>query len=55
MTGALIETTNLTVNLTSKPIEPSWIIEGKRVSRSSRGKTAAHALWSTVSRGARPR
>ena len=28
MSRALIETTNLTVNLTPRPIEPSWIIEG---------------------------
>jgi uncharacterized protein len=29
MSRALIETTNLTVNLTPRPIESSWIIEGK--------------------------
>jgi uncharacterized protein len=29
MSRALIETTNLTVNLTPRPIEQSWIIEGK--------------------------
>jgi uncharacterized protein len=29
MSRALIETTNLAVNLTQRPIEPSWIIEGK--------------------------
>src|SRR5580658_6873782 len=29
MSRALIETTNLVVNLTPRPIEPSWIIEGK--------------------------
>jgi uncharacterized protein len=29
MTRALIETGNLAVNLTPRPIEPSWIIEGK--------------------------
>ena len=28
MPRALIETTNLVVNLTPRPIEPSWIIEG---------------------------
>jgi uncharacterized cupin superfamily protein len=28
MSHALIETTNLVVNLTPRPIEPSWIIEG---------------------------
>jgi uncharacterized protein len=28
MSRALIETTNLVVNLTPRPIEPSWIIEG---------------------------
>jgi uncharacterized protein len=31
---ALIETTNLVVNLTSRPIEPSWIIEGNPVAQS---------------------
>jgi len=30
---ALIETTNLVVNLTPKPIEPSWIIEGNPVAQ----------------------
>ena len=29
MSRALIETTNLAVNLTPRPIESSWIIEGK--------------------------
>jgi hypothetical protein len=29
MSRALIETGNLTVTLTPRPIEPSWIIEGK--------------------------
>jgi uncharacterized cupin superfamily protein len=29
MSRALIETTNLAVNLTPRPIEPSWIIVGK--------------------------
>ena len=28
MSRALIETTNLVVNLTPRPIDPSWIIEG---------------------------
>ena len=28
MSRSLIETTNLVVNLTPRPIEPSWIIEG---------------------------
>jgi uncharacterized cupin superfamily protein len=30
---ALIETTNLVVNLTPRPIEPSWIIEGNPVAQ----------------------
>jgi uncharacterized cupin superfamily protein len=29
MSRSLIETSNLVVNLTPRPIEPSWIIEGK--------------------------
>lgn len=29
MSRSLIETANLVVNLTPRPIEPSWIIEGK--------------------------
>jgi hypothetical protein len=29
MSRSLIETTSLVVNLTPRPIEPSWIIEGK--------------------------
>jgi uncharacterized cupin superfamily protein len=29
MSRTLIETSNLAVNLTPRPIEPSWIIEGK--------------------------
>ena len=35
MSRALIETTNLAVNLTPRPIEPSWIIEGKPDARGS--------------------
>ncbi len=33
MSHGLIETTNLVVNLTPKPIEPSWIIEGNPVAQ----------------------
>jgi hypothetical protein len=33
MSRALIETTNLVVNLTPKPIDPSWIIEGNPVAQ----------------------
>jgi uncharacterized cupin superfamily protein len=33
MPRSLIETTNLAVNLTPRPIEPSWIIEGNPVAQ----------------------
>ena len=33
MSRALIETGNLAVNLTPRPIEPSWIIEGNPVAQ----------------------
>ena len=33
MSLALIETANIVVNLTPKPIEPSWIIEGNPVAQ----------------------
>ena len=33
MSCTLIETTNLAVNLTPRPIEPSWIIEGNPVAQ----------------------
>jgi uncharacterized protein len=45
---ALIETTNLVVNLTPKPIEPSWIIEGNPVSRSHILSTSADGTASTI-------
>jgi uncharacterized protein len=41
MSRALIETGNLVVNLTPRPIEPSWIIEGNPA-----------AEWSVLSRSA---
>jgi hypothetical protein len=37
MSRGLIETTNLVINLTPKPIEPSWIIEGNPVAREEFG------------------
>ena len=41
MSRALIEIANTTVDLTPRPIEPSWIIEGK-----------PHATWSVLSKSA---
>jgi uncharacterized protein len=45
---ALIETTNLVVNLTPKPIEPSWIIEGNPVAQWCMLSKSADGLASTV-------
>ena len=45
---ALIETTNLVVNLTPKPIEPSWIIEGHPVAQWCVLSKSADGLASTV-------
>jgi uncharacterized cupin superfamily protein len=44
----LIETTNLVVNLTRRPIEPSWIIEGNPVARSCVLSQSADGLASTI-------
>jgi uncharacterized protein len=48
MSRALIETTNLAVNLTPRPIEPSWIIEGKPDARSCMLSQSADRLASTM-------
>ncbi len=48
MSRALIETANLAVNLTPRPIEPSWIIEGNPVAQSSVLSTSADGLASTI-------
>jgi uncharacterized cupin superfamily protein len=45
---ALIETTNLVVNLTPKPIEPSWIIDGNPVARWCVLSKSADGLASTM-------
>lgn len=44
----LIETSNLAVNLTPRPIEPSWIIEGNPVAQSSVLSKSADGLASTI-------
>jgi uncharacterized protein len=48
MSRALIETTNLAVNLTPRPIEPSWIIEGEPDARSCMLSHSADGLASTM-------
>jgi uncharacterized cupin superfamily protein len=48
MTRSLIETANLAVNLTPRPIEPSWIIEGNPVAQSSVLSTSSDGLASTI-------
>jgi uncharacterized protein len=48
MSRALIETTNLDVNLTPRPIEPSWIIEGKPDARWCVLSQSADGLASTM-------
>ena len=45
---ALIETTNLVVNLAPRPIEPSWIIEGNPVAQSCVLSQSADGLASTI-------
>jgi len=45
---ALIETTNLVVNLTPRPIEPSWIIEGHPVAQWCVLSKSADGLASTM-------
>jgi uncharacterized cupin superfamily protein len=48
MSRAMIEATNLVVNLTPKPIEPSWIIEGNPVARWCVLSKSADGLASTM-------
>jgi hypothetical protein len=48
MSRALIETTNLVVNLTPRPIEPSWIIEGNPVAQWCVLSRSADGLASTM-------
>ena len=45
---ALIETTNLVVNLKPSPIDPSWIIEGNPVAQSCVLSQSADCLASTL-------
>jgi uncharacterized protein len=45
---ALIETTNLVVNLAPRPIDPSWIIEGNPVAQSCVLSQSADGLASTI-------
>jgi uncharacterized cupin superfamily protein len=45
---SLIETANLVVNLTPKPIEPSWIIEGSPVAQWCVLSKSADGLASTM-------
>ena len=48
MSHALIETGNLAVTLTPRPIEPSWIIEGKPDARSFVLSNSADGMASTI-------
>ena len=48
MSRALIETASLAVNLTPRPIEPSWIIEGNPVAQCSVLSKSADGLASTM-------
>jgi uncharacterized cupin superfamily protein len=48
MSRALIETSNLAVNLTPKPIEPSWVIEGNPVAQWCVLSKSADGLASTM-------
>ena len=45
---ALIETTNLVVNLTPRPIDPSWIIEGNPVAQCCVLSKSADGLATTM-------
>ena len=45
---ALIETNNVVVNLTSRPIEPSWIIEGNPIAQSCVLSKSADGLAQTI-------
>jgi hypothetical protein len=48
MSRALIETSNLLVNLTPRPIDPSWIIEGHPQAQSCVLSKSADGLASTM-------
>ena len=48
MPRALIETSNIVVNLTPRPIEPSWIVEGNPVAQSCVLSRSADGLASTI-------
>jgi uncharacterized protein len=48
MLRPMIETTNLVVNLTPRPIEPSWIIEGNPVAQWCVLSKSADGLASTM-------
>jgi uncharacterized cupin superfamily protein len=48
MSASLIETAKLTVDLTPRPIEPSWIIEGYPEARSCLLSQSADGLASTM-------
>src|SRR6202790_612122 len=48
MSRTLIETGNLVVNLTPRPIEPSWIIEGNPAAECSVLSKSADGLASTM-------
>jgi uncharacterized cupin superfamily protein len=48
MSRSLIETGNLVVNLTPRPIEPSWIIEGNPVAQRCVLSESADGLASTM-------
>src|SRR5450432_3483766 len=48
MSRTLIEIANLAVNLTPRPIEPSWIIEGNPVAQSCVLSNSADGLASTM-------
>jgi uncharacterized protein len=48
MSNALIETANLVVDLTPRPIEPSWIIEGNPVAQWHVLSRSADGLASTM-------
>jgi uncharacterized protein len=48
MSSALIETANLVTNLTPRPIEPSWVIEGNPVAQCCVLSKSADGLASTM-------
>ncbi len=48
MPRSMIETANLVVNLTPRPIEPSWIIEGNPVAQGCTLSKSADGLATTI-------